>query len=162
MGLLRYFFTSKDEDRRVKYWIYATGPLNALLWGSNHGTSTRLQAFHHIAIKCILRIKWPQMHEQWITNEEVWSWFLKIPNINKYIIRQMNEYIGKTIRANNDSLNKKLIGTWIFCPSFATKPPMAKILPRIGPSLVRFCVHLVLSVLTVKLLVLEGARCKNK
>ena len=27
---------------------------------------------------------------------------------------------------------------------------------------VRFCVHLVLSVLTIKLLVLEGARCENK
>ena len=41
---------------------------------------------------------------------------------------------------------------------FAMKPLMAKILPQIGPSLVRFCVHLVLSVLTVKLLVLEGAQ----
>jgi len=90
---------------------------------------------------------------------------------------------------------------------FATKPPMAKILPQIGPShpsnlaggqstgksqssvafmhrssllqrvagmmittvmywsgteFVKFCVHLVLSVLTIKLLVLEGAKCENK
>ena len=34
MGLLRHFFTCKDVDRRVKYWVYATRPLNTLLWGS--------------------------------------------------------------------------------------------------------------------------------
>ena len=65
----------------------------------------------------ILGIKWSQMQEQQTTNKEVGSRFLDIPNINTYIIRCTSKYISKMIRANNDSLNKKLIGTWIFCPS---------------------------------------------
>ena len=121
MGLLRQFLTCKDVDKRVKYWAYATRPLNLLLWGSksaniNECHMKKLWTFQHTAIRCIIRIKWSQMQEQWIT-KEVQSRFLDIPNINTYIIRHTNKYIGKMIRANNDSLNKKLIGTWIFCPS---------------------------------------------
>ena len=127
MGLLRHFFTCRDVDRRVKYWVYATGPLNTLLWGSkswniNEHNTKKLWAFHHTAIRCIFGIKWSQMQEQWITNEEVQSRFLDIPNTDTYIIRRTNQYIGKTIRANNNSLNKKCIGAWIFCPRKPGRP----------------------------------------
>jgi len=33
MGILKHFFSSKDIDPQVKYWVYLTGPLNCLLWG---------------------------------------------------------------------------------------------------------------------------------
>ena len=33
MGILKHFFSSKDMDPQVKYWVYLAGPLNSLLWG---------------------------------------------------------------------------------------------------------------------------------
>jgi len=33
MGLLRHFFACNDINRKVKYWVYADGPLNTILWG---------------------------------------------------------------------------------------------------------------------------------
>ena len=33
MGILRHFFSCKDIELRVKYWVYLMGPLNVLLWG---------------------------------------------------------------------------------------------------------------------------------
>ena len=33
MGILRHFFSAKDVDLRVKFWVYIAGPLNCLLWG---------------------------------------------------------------------------------------------------------------------------------
>ena len=51
-------------------------PLNKLFWGSeswniNEHNMKKLQAFHRTAIVHILRIKWSQMQEQWITDEDV-------------------------------------------------------------------------------------------
>ncbi len=33
MGLSKHFFDNKDVDRRLKYQVYTSGPVNALLWG---------------------------------------------------------------------------------------------------------------------------------
>ena len=33
MGILKHFFSSKDVDPQVKYWVYLVRPLNCLLWG---------------------------------------------------------------------------------------------------------------------------------
>jgi len=38
MGAAKHFFDNKDVDKRIKAQIYVAGPLNALLWGSKHGT----------------------------------------------------------------------------------------------------------------------------
>ena len=76
MGLLRHFFDCNDVDRKVKYWVYAAGPLNTLLWGCESWNLTernlkRLSSFHHKAIKRILGLKWERVKEEKITNEEV-------------------------------------------------------------------------------------------
>jgi len=76
MGLLRHFFDCNDVDRKVKYWVYAAGPLNTLLWGCESWNLTernlkRLSSFHHKAIKRILGLKWERVKEEKIMNEEV-------------------------------------------------------------------------------------------
>jgi len=55
MGILKHFFNCKDVTQQVKYWIYITGPLNTLLWGSkslniSEHNHDKLQAFPHSSI----------------------------------------------------------------------------------------------------------------
>jgi len=65
MGLLRHFFACDDIARKVKYQVYAAGPLNTLLWGCRSWNMTKnnlryLSSFHHRAIK---KEPWPKMGE---------------------------------------------------------------------------------------------------
>jgi len=80
MGMLCHLFKSKDVDRRVKYLICLTSPLNTLLWGAeswklNKTNQNKLATFHYSAIRYILNIKWEQTREQKISNKEVRSRF---------------------------------------------------------------------------------------
>jgi len=122
MGLLRHFFDCNNIDRKVKYWVYAAGPLNTLLWGCESWNLTQrnlkhLSSFHHKAIKRILSLKWERVKEEKITNEEVRRRFNNIPNIETYIIRRTSRYIGKVIRSEKNNIPWKLLGAWIFAPS---------------------------------------------
>ena len=58
-----WVFHSRDIDRRVKYNIYISSPLNMLLWGSKTWNLTKtnmkkLSSFHHCAIRYIFGIRW--------------------------------------------------------------------------------------------------------
>jgi hypothetical protein len=73
MGYAKYFFNNKDVDHGLKYQVYTSGPLNALLWSCetwnlserirNLGVSTTLQLDTSCSLtgikseKSILRIK---------------------------------------------------------------------------------------------------------
>ena len=61
MGLLFHVFASRDISLKVKQLIYITGPLNTLLWGCEtwamkQSILTKVEAFHHTAIRRILHI----------------------------------------------------------------------------------------------------------
>ena len=121
MGMLRHLFKSRDVDRRVKFWIYLTGPINTLLWGSESWNLSQsnlhdLNVFHHAAIRYILNIKWTQVREQRITNDELRQRFNDIPDIELLIIKRTWTYIGKIVRSPNTSIPKRLMGAWIQCP----------------------------------------------
>jgi len=93
MGMLRHFFKSRDVDRRVKFWIYLTGLINTLLWGSeswnlSQSNLNALNVFHHTAIRYILDIKWAQVREQRITNEELRQRFNDIPDVELLIVKR--------------------------------------------------------------------------
>ena len=127
MGLLRHFFDCNDVNRKVKYWVYAAGPLNTLLWGCKSWNLTEpnlkhLSSFHHKAIKRILSLKWERVKEEKITNEEVRRRFNNIPNIETYIIRRTSRYIGKVIRSEKNNIPWKLLGAWIFAPRKIGRP----------------------------------------
>jgi hypothetical protein len=52
MGYAKHFFDNKDVDQRIKYQVYTSGPLNALLWGCESWNLTKknlnkLRSFHH-------------------------------------------------------------------------------------------------------------------
>ena len=118
MGIARTLFDSKDVDKRVKAQIYVAGPLNALLWGCETWNLTkrnlsRLRSFHHSAIRRILVIKWNQVREKHIKNEEVRAMLYNIPNIDAYITKRTAVYLGKVSRSNNESLPKKFLAAWI-------------------------------------------------
>jgi len=83
--------------------VYTAGPLNTLLWGCESWNMTaknirRLSGFHHKAIKRILGLRWECVKEERITNEEVRNHFNNSPNIETFIIRRTNRYIGKIMR----------------------------------------------------------------
>ena len=96
MGLLRHFFTGMDVDRWMKYWIYVTCPLNMLPQHAPMGVQIReskckstniSHAFHHSVVRKILGIKWDQLREQTIMNDEVREHFYNTTNIKAFIIR---------------------------------------------------------------------------
>jgi hypothetical protein len=100
MGIARTFFDNKDVDKRIKAQIYVAGPLNALLWGCEtwnlmKRNLSRLRSFHHGAIRRILAIKWNQVREKHIKNEEVKAMLCNIPNIDVYITKRTTVYLGK-------------------------------------------------------------------
>ena len=69
MSRFKQVFYSRDVDRRVKYNISVTGPLNLLLWGSETWNLTeanlkKINVFHHSAIRWIFGIKWGKMKEE--------------------------------------------------------------------------------------------------
>mmetsp|Transcript_22629 Transcript_22629/g.32396 ORF Transcript_22629/g.32396 Transcript_22629/m.32396 type:complete len:650 (+) Transcript_22629:1533-3482(+) len=119
MGAARHFFDNKDVDKRIKSQIYVAGPLNALLWGCESWNLTKnnlrkLTAFHHGAIRRILGIKWSQVREQHIKNNEVRVLLCNIPNIDAFIYRRTATYLGKITRADtNTSYPKKFRAAWI-------------------------------------------------
>jgi len=147
MGMMHHLFKSKDIDRRVKYWICLAAPVNTLPWGAKSWNlskmnQNKLATFHHSAIWYILNIKWEQMREQKISNEEVRRRFENIPEINFFITRQTWTYIGKIVHAPEYSIPKKLIGAWEHCPRKAGHPQSSSkkhfltalktVLPEIG------------------------------
>jgi hypothetical protein len=100
MGIARTFFDNKDVDKRIKAQIYVAGPLNALLWGCEawnlaKRNLSRLRSFHHGAIHRILAIKWNQVREKYIKNEEVRAMLCNIPNIDAYITKRNAAYLIK-------------------------------------------------------------------
>ena len=112
MGMLRHFFKSRDVGHRVKFWIYLTGPIKTLLWGSeswnlSQANLNTLNVFHHTAIRYILDIKWAQVREQRITSEELRQCFNDIPDIKPLVVKRMWTYIGKVVRCPNASIPKK-------------------------------------------------------
>ena len=75
-GCFHLVFRNRDIDKRIKYWLYIMGPINALLWGCkswnlNGCSQIKLRAFHHSAIRCILGIGMGRVIEQHTTNESV-------------------------------------------------------------------------------------------
>jgi hypothetical protein len=38
LGAMKYIFKGKDINLRAKALIYIGGPINALMWGADHGT----------------------------------------------------------------------------------------------------------------------------
>ncbi len=118
MGYAKHFFTNKDVDRRIKYQVYTSGPLNALLWGCETWNLTernlrKLRSFHHGAIRHILQISWTQVREKHIKNKEVRAMFLGIPDIDAFINRRTAKYIGKVARSDDSTLPKKFLAAWI-------------------------------------------------
>jgi hypothetical protein len=93
-------------------------PLNALLWGCETWNLTKqnlniLRSFHHGAIRRILAIKWNQLREKHIKNEEVSTLLYNIHNIDAYTIKRTATYLGKVSRSDNESLPKKILAAWI-------------------------------------------------
>ncbi len=118
MGYAKHFFSNKDVDRRIKYQVYTSGPLNALLWGCETWNLTeknlrKLRSFHHGTIRRILQISWTQVREKHIKNKEVRGMFLGIPDIDAFINRRTAKYIGKVARSDDSTLPKKFLAAWI-------------------------------------------------
>ena len=68
MGLLRHFFDCNNINRKVKYWVYAAGPLNTLLCRAKSKTSEL------ISPQSDKEDPWPKMGESQgkkIMNKEV-------------------------------------------------------------------------------------------
>ena len=121
MGLLRHFLGTRDIDWRIKKEVYLAGPLNTLLWGCESWNVTEkhqknLHSFHHSAICRILGIKWDQVQEQKITNEEVRKKLNNILHVDMFIIRWTCRSVGKVIRSKDSAIARKLLGAWIHCP----------------------------------------------
>jgi len=56
IGMMKQLFNAKDISQTIKYWVYATGPLNTMLWGAeswniSQANINKLNAFHHLAIR---------------------------------------------------------------------------------------------------------------
>ena len=116
-----------EIDRRLKYWIYLAGLVNTLLWGLeswnlSQMNYSKLRIFQHAAIKYILNLGWEKIKEKRITNKEVRHCFENIPEINFFINRRTWMYIGKTVRASEQSTSKQLLGAWIHCSRKAGHP----------------------------------------
>ena len=127
MGILQHFFSCKDVSQCVKYWIYLSGPLNMLLWGteswniSEHNRD-KLRAFHHSAIRRILGIWMDEVMECRITNEQVRKWFENIPPIDDFIARRTWNYLGKVLRGKSETIPKMMLGAWVSAPRKAGRP----------------------------------------
>jgi hypothetical protein len=118
MGASKHFFDNKDIDKRIKAEIYIAGPLNALLWGCEAWNLTKnnlnkIMSFHHNAIRRILNIRWDQVREKHIKNQEVRGLLCNMPNIDAFINRRTATYIGKISRSNPESYPKKILAAWI-------------------------------------------------
>ena len=127
MGVLRHVFACNSIDMKAKYWVYAAGHLNTLLWGCESWNMTErnlkhLSSFHHKAIKRLLGLKWEKVKEKKNANELVRHCFNNIPNIETYIIRRTSRYMGKVIRSEKNNIPWKLLGAWIFTPRKIGRP----------------------------------------
>ena len=118
MGILKHFFSCKDITQQVKYWIYTTGPLNTLLWGSeswiiSEHNCNKLWAFHHSSIRRILGIWMDEVIECNMTNKQVRRWFDNMPPVDDFIARRTWNYMGKIMRAKDEFLPRKVLGAWV-------------------------------------------------
>ncbi len=114
----KQFFDNKDVDRHLKYQVYTSGALNALLWGYEtwnlmKKNLNKLQSFHHGAIRHILHIKWHQVREKHVKNREVRAMFYNIPNVDAFINKRTARYVGKVARSKDVTLPKKFLAAWI-------------------------------------------------
>ena len=90
MGVSKHFFDNRDVDKRIKAEIYVAGPLNALLWGCEAWNVTKdnlnkIMVFHHGAIRRILGIRWNQVREQHIKNQEIRGLLCNLPNVDAFM-----------------------------------------------------------------------------
>jgi hypothetical protein len=70
-------------------------------------------SFHHDAICRILAIKWNQVREKHVKNEEVRSLLCNILKIDAYITKRTATYLRKVSRSDKASLPKKILAAWI-------------------------------------------------
>ena len=144
MGASKYFFDSRDVDKRIKAEIYIAGPLNALLWGCEAWNLTKdnlrkIMSFHHGAIRRILGIRWNQVRENHIKNHEVRASLCNIPDVDTFINKRTATYIGKISRSNPESYPIKFLTAWIHgkrkngAPQLTCNNNFAKVIEKILP-----------------------------
>ena len=69
---------------------------------------------HRISQTRVQGIKWEQVMEEKIVNEEALTRFHNIPETDAFIMRRTNMHIGKVIRTEKTNL-PKLLWAWIYC-----------------------------------------------
>ena len=95
--------------------------------------------FHHGTIRRILGIRWNQVREQHIKNQEIRGLLCNLPNVDAYIDKCTATYIGKVSRSNPDSYPLKFLTAWIHgkrknrAPQLTCNNSFAKVIEKILP-----------------------------
>ena len=121
IGAMKFVLKNKDVDLNTKIFLYTTAPLQALLWGAESWSLSKtnlnaLNVFHHSAIRWILGIKMSEVREKKIKNIDIRKKIGSLQDIDYYVKKRAWTYIGKIVRQQEDSLPKKLLGSWLQCP----------------------------------------------
>jgi len=121
IGAMKFILRNKDVDLNTKIFLYTTAPLQALLWGAESWSLSKtnlnaLNVFHHSAIRWILGIKMSEVRGKKIKNIEIRKKFGSLQDIDYYVKKRAWTYSGKIVRQQEDSLPKKLLGSWLQCP----------------------------------------------
>ena len=103
MGALTFYWESQKVYLHSKYLIYQAIPINLLLWGCESWILTKvliskLEVFHNRCIRSILNIKWDEVRDLKITNEQIRKKFNSIDTIENQISKRRLHVLGKVIR----------------------------------------------------------------
>ena len=126
MGALKCFWDAKEIDLRSKFLVYNAIPISLLLLGSESWALTKvliktLEVFHLRNIRRLLGIKWSEVIDDKITNEQVLENICDINYIACCISKRRLTFIGRIIRMNNDRVPTRFLSAFIY----KKRPPLS-------------------------------------
>ena len=114
MGVLRFYWKSKQVGQHSKYLIYQTIPINLLLWACESWALTKvliskLEVFHNRCIRSILEIKWDEVRQFKITNNQIRKKFHNIDSIENQVSKRRLHFLCKVVRFPCKKIPSRLI-----------------------------------------------------
>ena len=118
MGVLSFMWDTSEDSLETKVSLHLAIPVNLALWNSETWSGNKvdlsiLDAFHHKAIRRILKIRMSDVKSEKITNLKLRNRFRNVKALSEIWRQRLLKFVGRTIRQEHHSLSRLFLSVHI-------------------------------------------------
>ena len=118
MGALSFIWDTSEVSLETKVSLFLAIPVNLALWNSETWSGNKvdlsmLDAFHHKAIRRILKIKMSEVKSEKINNLNLRKRFGNVKALSETWRHRLLKFVGRTIRQEKHSLSRLFLSVHI-------------------------------------------------